>query len=70
VELLCDAWAVPAGAKEREFLQKVGQQPGTLRSVTQTLLMATIAARLDDEARTFSHIKAAWTQQKRQPVAV
>lgn len=69
VELLCDAWGVKPGGQERAFLQKVGQQPGALRSVTQTLLMATIAARADHEDRTFSHITEAWTQQKRQPVA-
>ena len=68
VEMICDAWAVPQGAQEREFLKGVAQMPGALRSVTQTLLMATIAARLEDDARTFSHIKAAWAQQ-RQPVA-
>lgn len=69
VEILCDAWGVPKGALERAFLQKVAAQPGALRSVTQTLFMATVDAGLDEEPRTFSHIKAAWTQQKRQPVA-
>lgn len=64
VEMLCDAWGVPKDTKQREFLQGVGKLPGALRSVTQTLLMATIDARLDDEDRTLSHLKAAWTQQR------
>lgn len=67
VEILCDAWEVPKG-KERDFLARVASLPGGLRSLTQTLKMATLAARSTEEDRTLSHLKAAWTQLSRQPL--
>ncbi|NBB51472.1 AAA family ATPase [Rhizobium sp. CRIBSB] len=68
VEILCDAWDVPRG-NQREFLAKVASLPGALRSLTQTLKMATLAARSTDEERTLGHLKTAWTQLSRQSLA-
>lgn len=68
VEILCDAWEVPPG-QQREFLAKVASLPGGVRSLTQTLKMATLAARSTEEDRCLSHLKAAWTQLSRQPVS-
>lgn len=68
VHVLCDAWSV-TGEREREFLTRVASLPGGIRSLTQTLKMATLAARATEEDRTLSHLKAAWTQLSRQPLA-
>lgn len=65
VMVLCDAWSVGTD-KEREFLVKVASLPGGIRSLTQTLKMATLAARATEEERTLSHLKSAWQQLSRQ----
>lgn len=67
VHILCDAWSVNDD-REREFLAKVASLPGGIRSLTQTLKMATLAASATAEDRTLSHLKAAWTQLSRQAV--
>lgn len=67
VRVLCEAWGV-LDEREQEFLRKVASLPGALRSLTQTLKMATLSARTSDEPRTLGHLKAAWTQLSRQAV--
>ncbi len=61
VEILCDAWEVPPG-QERAYLARIATLPGGVRNVTQTLKMATLAARRTEEDVCLSHLKAVWTQ--------
>ena len=61
VEILCDAWGVPTG-QQRAYLAKIATLPGGVRNVTQTLKMATLAARRTEEERCLSHVKAVWEQ--------
>lgn len=68
VEILCEAWGIQS-PREREYLAKVASLPGGLRSLTQTVKMATLAARSTEEPRTLSHLKSAWAQLSRQPLA-
>ncbi len=68
IALLCNAWGVDH-PKEREFLERIASQPGTLRNLTKTLEMATLLAQGDGEDRTLSHIQEAWAQRSQTAVA-
>lgn len=60
INLVLAAWEVTR-PDEMEFMRVVAQS-GNLRSVTQTLEMATLAARASDEPRVLGHLKATYEQ--------
>lgn len=67
VMILCDAWGV-SDVQEREYLAKIASLPGGIRSLTQVMKMATLAAQATDEPRTRSHLRDAYRQLSRQSV--
>lgn len=68
VDVLLKAWGVEHPA-ERAFLSKIAALPGCLRQMTMTLEAATLAAGSQDEERTLSHLRDAWSMQQRQQLA-
>jgi DNA transposition AAA+ family ATPase len=68
VAVLCNAWGV-THPKEREFLAGIAERPGCLRNLSETLELATLTARAEEQDRTLDHMKAAWAQRQLRPIA-
>lgn len=67
VDALLTAWEITA-QPEIKFLRAVAGQPGALRGMTMTLLMATMLANGEGVPRALRHLELAWSQLGNQPV--